>query len=532
MLLTLNTPLRKIKSKPNKHIGLCVLLVLAGDISLNPGPNTQLVCTTCNRKIYKNHRKVSCNDCHEWKHFKCSSIGDLNIFKEIRDGGKEWFCENCTAPCGSCRQHVRNHHLAVGPCDLCEQWFHIDCIGMSEEDYDQLLTKSFDWICTACETSGGQPENDTDPPISPSDPKHSKKRKSKVNARDSLKILLINFQSIKNKNADFEQLIHHHQPDIIQGTETWLNKDISSSEMFPENYHVYRRDRKTDDHGGVVFACKKDIIVTEKDFSSEGEMLWNQIELKGQSSLLLGTVYKPKHDDSLTVDHLQNALTEINRKMPNNNIVICGDFNQPNANWINLCTLPIPWACKHTANKLMNTTVEHGLVQFVTKPTRGNNILDLVFTNNSNIIRSAVVEPGLGDHDIVCVDLDLKPKRKKPNKRKVFIRQKADEKGIKEDFLSYQQSWKDMNTSTVQEKWDSLENEIKAIMDRRVPSKMSSTRHDLPWFSRKHRRLTRCKQRLYNKAKASRSEKDWERFKAIQKTTRRSLQKAKKRGHC
>ncbi|XP_072051494.1 uncharacterized protein [Amphiura filiformis] len=257
-------------------------------------------------------------------------------------------------------------------------------------------------------------------------------------------------------------------------------------------------------------------------------MLWNQIELKGQSSLLLGTVYKPKHDDSLTVDHLQDALTEINRKIPNNNIVICGDFNQPNADWINLCTLPIPWACKRTANKLINTTVEHGLVQFVTKPTRGNNILDLVFTNNSNIIRSAVVEPGLGDHDIVCVDLDLKPKRKKPNKRKVFIRQKADEKGIKEDFLRYQQSWKDMNTNTVQEKWDSLENEIKAIMDRRVPSKMSSTRHDLPWFSRKHRRLTRCKQRLYNKAKASRSEKDWERFKVIQKTTRRSLQKAKR----
>ena len=65
-------------------------------------------------------------------------------------------------------------------------------------------------------------------------------------------------------------------------------------------------------------------------------------------------------------------------------------------------------------------------------------------------------------------------------------------------------------------------------MDRHVPSKMSSHRHDLPWFSRKHRRLTRTKKRLYNKAKASRQTQDWENFKAIQKTTRRSLQKAKR----
>ena len=116
---------------------------------------------------------------------------------------------------------------------------------------------------------------------------------------------------------------------------------------------LVRRDRKTDDHGGVISACKKDIIVTErKEFSSESEMLWHQIELKGRSSILLGTVYKPnlKHNDAVTVDNLQNVLTKINHKMPNNNITVCGDFNQPNVDWNNLCMIPSTWACSISFN--------------------------------------------------------------------------------------------------------------------------------------------------------------------------------------
>ena len=34
-------------------------------------------------------------------------------------------------------------------------------------------------------------------------------------------------------------LIDSHNPDIIFGTESWLNHDISSSELFPDGYSVY-----------------------------------------------------------------------------------------------------------------------------------------------------------------------------------------------------------------------------------------------------------------------------------------------------
>ena len=490
-------------------------------------------CDTCKRKIYKHHRHVKCKDCQEPKHKNCAGINSTD-YQEVISGERSWYCQDCSAPCGSCNKPVRNHHLAVGPCDSCNKWQHIDCIGISEEEYSILLTQSFNWNCPSCEASSEHPENDESSSQSNQTEaeKHQKKsnRKSKINRKDSLKILLMNFQSISNKTAELEHLIQHHQPDIIQATETWLKPDTSTSEIFPEGYTVFRRDRTTGDRGGILFACKNNIIVTErKEFSSEAEMLWHQIQLKGQNSILLGTVYKPMHNDIATVGHLEKVLNKINYKMPNTNIILCGDFNQPNADWINLCTIPsITWACKKTAEKLLNVAVENGLHQIVDKPTRGDNILDLVFTNNTNFVKSMKVEPGFSDHRAVRVDLDLKPKRRKGVRRKVFIIQKADEQGIKKDMGDLYQRYNDINDRPIQEKWDFIEKGIKASMDSRVPSKSSSTRHDLPWFQRKHRRLTRCKKRLFNKAKASGSTEDWARFRMIQKTTRRSLQRAKR----
>ena len=265
--------------------------------------------------------------------------------------------------------------------------------------------------------------------------------------------------------------------------------------MLPDNYAVYRRDRTSDDHGGVLFACKKDIIVTErKDLEEGSEIVWHQLELSGRRSLLLGTVYKPKHNDIVTVNNLERSMNSINRKSPKSDVLICGDFNQSNIDWENLIVKIPSNACTKTATKLLDFTIEHGLEQLVKKPTRGENILDLVLTNNVNLVIGVSVEPGLSDHSIVKVNLDLKLKRRKPNRRKVYLRHKADETGIKNDIFNFQVKYaEEMGQASVQEKWDAIEKEIKATMDRHVPSKMSSHRHDLPWFDRRHRRLTRTK---------------------------------------
>ena len=76
----------------------------------------------------------------------------------------------------------------------------------------------------------------------------------------TLRTLIINFQSIKNKRTELPVLMETVQPDVIIGTETWLTKDIGNGEIFPAElgFDVIRRDREGDAHGGVLIASKSE----------------------------------------------------------------------------------------------------------------------------------------------------------------------------------------------------------------------------------------------------------------------------------
>jgi hypothetical protein len=52
---------------------------------------------------------------------------------------------------------------------------------------------------------------------------HSKQKNKKT-----LRTLIINFQSIKNKRTELPVLLETAQPDVIIGTETWLTKDTGN----------------------------------------------------------------------------------------------------------------------------------------------------------------------------------------------------------------------------------------------------------------------------------------------------------------
>lgn len=50
--------------------------------------------------------------------------------------------------CGSCKSSVDDDHQGI-KCDFCEEWFHAECAGVSEEKYEQirLLKKTVFWFC-------------------------------------------------------------------------------------------------------------------------------------------------------------------------------------------------------------------------------------------------------------------------------------------------------------------------------------------------------------------------------------------------
>ena len=96
--------------------------------------------------------------------------------------------------------------------------------------------------------------------------------------RQSIKNMVINLCSITNKMSDLAVCIETYNPDIIFGTETHLNSSINSSELFPPNYSVIRKDGDFDNSKeGVLIALKSDLIGTHRtDLNSTNNLGHNQ----------------------------------------------------------------------------------------------------------------------------------------------------------------------------------------------------------------------------------------------------------------
>ena len=88
-----------------------------------------------------------------------------------------------------------------------------------------------------------------------------KNKNPKGNKRKTLKILNINFQSIKFKQGELENLISSVEPDIIFGTETWIDSTIKDTQIFPGGFNIFRNDRKLSG-GGVLIAVRDTLLTT------------------------------------------------------------------------------------------------------------------------------------------------------------------------------------------------------------------------------------------------------------------------------
>jgi hypothetical protein len=160
-------------------------------------------------------------------------------------------------------------------------------------------------------------------------------------------------------------------------------------------YQVFRSDRVDGIHGGVLALVHNSIDVSSvKRFSHYAlvETLWIKIHLR-KTTIQVGLVYRsPSSNDisdlvlSLEIDHQLSQFS--------GDSIVVGDFNFPglytstgfNLNYSN-------------RSDVANTFVDLGLVQKVTEPTRSQNILDLVLTNDSQLVTNTSVSQKFGSSD-------------------------------------------------------------------------------------------------------------------------------------
>ena len=273
--------------------------------------------------------------------------------------------------------------------------------------------------------------------------------------------------------ASFRALLEVEKPEIVGITESWISTDTIDfeGEFQIPGYKMFKKDRKGKKGGGVVLYIKESLDPIDCHITTEHEMIG--VVLKNlKKELYIYLVYRPPHQSIEKDESLYSNLSEAVR---DRFCIITGDFNCPKVNWKDITG-------DAEGRRLLDFASEEILTQWVEEPTRGNNILDLVFSSEDNLISNLIVGEKLrkGDHSMIKFEVNVNfleriNSFKKPDFGKAnFEKLRAKIRGLKRS-----------TEVDVESKWNSLKTRYMSIRNNIIPQKVmgSNKRAQPKWFN-------------------------------------------------
>ena len=442
---------------------LCALLLAESYApESNPGQRPpKFPCGICQKAVKWSTPGVQCDSCKLWYHQDCIGMGD-HIYFALKN--VSWECFKCGLPNFSSgifdltlfETSNRFESLSADNAKSSELEFSFDspqAVSSPKRLKNQSLTRDQRDGLFLHSTVNNTDEQLLHPSL-PNDTEGLKSiHISKDQRKDMLfKVININCQFVADKIASLLTLCESTGADIVIGTESWLTDQHLSTEISPDNYKVYRPDRKKKKGDGVFILVKStfpSLEPEELNANDDCEMIWVQIQVIGASHLYVGAFYHPP--DIENPDYLSHLDACLSRIPEGAHVWIGADFNLADINWTDNSVCPSA-AKPALFSKLIDITNNRFLQQLVTEPTRiietTESILDLFFTNNSSLISNVEVIPGISDHEAVYIEPSLRPHFNPVQLRKVYCYNKGDQSSMNEDLLKLHQELQELPSPT------------------------------------------------------------------------------------
>ncbi len=202
---------------------------------------------------------------------------------------------------------------------------------------------------------------------------------------------------------------------------------------------------------------------------------YDEIKLENNDTLIVGCIYKSPNCTKENYALLVSLFYKISVINPSN-LIITGDFNFSEINWENNTTSV---GENNMATQFLNCIMDEFLFQHVRHPTRirtGNvpSILDLIFTNEENMVEEVEFLPGLGlsDHLVLYCDFNCYIEQDNPSYEKLnYFR--GDYRNIGEELSSVQ--WDSvMRGLDVSDSWNGFTEKIVKLLEKHVPVSKST----------------------------------------------------------
>ena len=210
-----------------------------------------------------------------------------------------------------------------------------------------------------------------------------------------------NIHSISSKRLDLEyELGTYDSLPILLLTETWLHENVTN-QVFPlfSRYSVFRADRMRGMGGGCAILVPHDVHAMcppQGIYRSESfEAIFLDV-YKGTKSIQFVLIYRPPNNTAGMPEEMLSYIEQASQT--DKPIAVFGDFNYPSIDF-EKCT-----ASSYMGQDLfMEHMMSFGFCQLIEQPTRGDNILDLLFVSEPNLIQNVVIQPPIPgcDHNLV-----------------------------------------------------------------------------------------------------------------------------------
>ena len=205
-----------------------------------------------------------------------------------------------------------------------------------------------------------------------------------------------NVRGLRSKISDFFLEVSDSAYDCIVLTESWLDSQICSSQLFGDHYTVYRSDRCSRNStkvtgGGIVIAVRRSLssalLVDAMDETLE--QLWVTVK-NSESKVVIGAIYLPPN--------LRNEVEVIDRHILsiekahslidiNDDFLLFGDYNRPGLSWsmhpqANYLFVNALHSTVNTgSSRLLDGMAFHNLYQINPVCNQNGRFLDLIFAN-------------------------------------------------------------------------------------------------------------------------------------------------------
>jgi len=306
----------------------------------------------------------------------------------------------------------------------------------------------------------------------------------------SVSILHINTQGWTPKHVaelTMRLRLMDSRPLCICVNETWL--DESHKNMTLEGYSLLGRlDRRDGRKGGGVAA----FIATEfferaslVEVSDKFERLWFILHTD-QGPYLVGAWYRPPQAGE--IESIDSLFCEYEKlSMEAVGTVIVGDMNVHQRRWLHFSAQD-----SVEGRVLWDRCRDHGLLQMVKEPTRGDHLLDLVLTDIHGM--TCEVLPPIADHKLVLAKFALTMPKRIAFEREVWDFRHADWEGLRAELDG--QDWSFLDSIDPSEGAVQLTTLLCRRTSEFVPSRLATAvRSTHPWLNPRVEALVIAKQR-------------------------------------